>query len=86
MTETEGTTEVVTTKASLALTDVAGVGEARAEALAGLGIGTVKELAAADPEEIAEGIAGVGMATARGWIEGAVKARVPGTGRAAELG
>ncbi len=58
---------------NLELQDLPGIGPARATELRELGIFSVGALATADPELIAS-IDGVGLATARRWIEAAQEA------------
>jgi len=54
--------------------NIEGIGEARAAALERLGIVTAADLLTADVKAIAEGIDGVGKATARRWIVAAREA------------
>lgn len=54
-------------RSARALTDIPGIGKARAADLLALGIASVAELAAADANTVAA-IDGVGMTTAQRWI------------------
>lgn len=54
------------------VTEIRGIGGARAEALAGMGIETAEDLAAADPDDIAVAIASVTREVAVAWIDEAL--------------